>query len=198
MWLRDFPLFQTTVAATSDSHARIKSRRKHPRIVHDGNCREDSRTGAKSRPDSRGPEIGTHLHGSVYASHRRPIDVITNARRTKSFLSPIAALSRVHVSVISGRVWRRRSRHREKLSEYRAIWSRTREVDRHFVNQTYFFSSLTRTSPVMQRARHLVALRPHPFSPPISRCQGAKAFETRQRIGREPKGEGRREDARIA
>lgn len=27
----------------------------------------------------------------------------------------------------------------------------------------------------MQRARHLVALRPHPSPPPISRCQGAEA-----------------------
>lgn len=75
-----------------------------------------------------------------------------------------------------------------------AIWSRTREVDRHFVNQTCFFALPTQGSPVMQRARHLAL--PFALTTRLRQSRAAferETFETQQRIGRETKEERRRQ-----
>lgn len=155
--------------------------------------------GGEIAPGSLGcPETGTHLHGSVYASHRRPTSFITDARPAKSCLSPIVALSRVHVFAISGRVWRRGLRHREKLSECRAIWSQIREVDRHFVNPTCFFA--LPTPPFSRHATRAPSRRPSPSPLEVTNLAlpRRRGVEIRQRIGRQLCGEGRRADARIS
>lgn len=45
----------------------------------------------------------THLHGPVYASHRRPVVFLTI--RMQIAQNPIVAPSRVHVSAITNRYW---------------------------------------------------------------------------------------------
>lgn len=112
-------------------------------------------------------QTGTHLHGLrlrvAPTIHQR-----YNRRAPREIVPiPIVKLSPVHVPTISGCLWHRRPRHREKLSEYRALWSRAREVDRHFVKTCFFALPTPRFSRHAMRARHLAALRPHRTSPPI-------------------------------
>lgn len=102
----------------------------------------------------------THLHGPVYASHRRPV-VFLAIRMQNCAESNRRTVTRTRVRDNKSLLGLA-ARHHGKLFDYPcAIWSRTCELDRHFVNSSRFFSLSPPPSPRdgrpdMQRARHLV------------------------------------------
>lgn len=81
----------------------------------------------------------THLHGPVYASHRRPV-VFLAIRMQNCAESNRRTVTRTRVRDNKSLLGLA-ARHHGKLFDYPcAIWSRTCELDRHFVNSSRFFS----------------------------------------------------------
>lgn len=136
------PIPNNTAAATSDSQARINPRRTHPRLVRDDNSRRGSRTRGRKR--ARIPGVAGNWHSPAWLrlrvaprTHRR------YCRGVPRVFVPIP--NRITVARTRARDIRPRSPPRPSTSSETirvscAIWSRTREVDRHFVNQTCFFA----------------------------------------------------------
>jgi len=194
------PIPNNTVAATSDSRTRIKSCRMHPRSFAIKIVAKIRVHGGEITPGFRGcSEIGTHLHGSVYASQRRPTDVIIDARRAKSIRSPIVPLSRVHVLVISSHVCRRGYRHYEKLASIvRYMVTDSRGWPPFCEPDLLLRPPHSRFSRHATRAPSRSSLCPSHSSPPITRYLPAR--NVRNATADWARDEGRKEtrDARIA
>lgn len=165
MATRFSPIPNNTAAATSDSHARIKSRRTHPRLVRDVNCRQDSCVRGRERV--RIPGVARNWHSPAWLRLRVALTIHRRCnRRVPREIVPI--LSRNTVTSIRARDIRPRSPPRlptssEIIRVSCAIWSRTREVDRHFVNQL-----ASSPAPLPRFSHHATrtpsrCICPHPF-----------------------------------
>lgn len=80
------PIPNNTAAATSDSRARIKSRRTHPRLVRDPNCRQDPR--ARGRERARIPRGGWKLALTCMAPSTRRTDDPPTLQPTRTARNP--------------------------------------------------------------------------------------------------------------